>query len=73
MLVAPGLFVGFSDSRLYTKLGNDIYGFLPIWAEAEDLDRIHGTNERISIENYEQVVRFYIQLINNFAQRNSIP
>ncbi len=65
VIVAPGLVVGVTDSRHYADLTNSIYRFSPIWVRPEDLDRIHGTNERISIEEYEQAVRFYVQLIRN--------
>ena len=67
VLVAPGQFVAATDSRHYAELSSDIYRFCPMWAGPGDLDGIHGTNERISIENYEQIVRFYIQLIHNSA------
>jgi carboxypeptidase PM20D1 len=33
----------------------------------EDLHRIHGTNERISVDNYLDVIRFFIQQIRNSA------
>jgi len=65
VLVAPGLVMGATDSRHYANLTNRIYRFTPTWMRPEDLDRIHGTNERISIENYAQAVRFYVQLIRN--------
>jgi carboxypeptidase PM20D1 len=32
---------------------------------SEDLKRIHGLNERISVENYKNGIRFYYQLIKN--------
>ena len=34
-----------------------------IAANAEDLERPHGLNERISIENFERTIRFYIGLM----------
>jgi len=64
-IVAPGLVVGATDSRHYADLTNSIYRFSPMWVRPEDLDRVHGTNERISIEDYAQAVRFYMQLIRN--------
>lgn len=30
---------------------------------AEDLQRIHGTNERISIDSLAQMVQFYVLLL----------
>ena len=65
VIVAPGLVVGATDSRHYADLTNSIYRFSPIWVRPKDLDRVHGTNERISIADYEQAVRFYVQLICN--------
>jgi len=32
---------------------------------AADLARLHGTNERVGIENYGEIVRFYAQLLRN--------
>jgi carboxypeptidase PM20D1 len=31
----------------------------------EDLKRLHGTDERLGIENYGEIVRFYAQLLRN--------
>ncbi len=33
----------------------------------DDLKRIHGTDERISVKNYAEIIRFYIQLLKNTA------
>ncbi len=32
-----------------------------------DLTRIHGTDERIAIDNYAEIVRFYVQFLKNTA------
>ena len=65
LIVAPHLVVGGTDSRYFAVLSDNVYRFLPIVFHAEDLKRIHGTNERISIENYVQAVKFYYHLIRN--------
>jgi len=64
-LVAPALLVAATDSRHYRALSGNIFRFLPIILGAEDAKRIHGVDERISIENYERCIRFYAQLIRN--------
>ena len=69
VLMAPSMMVGYSDSRLYTAVAKDIYRFLPIVAKPEDLERIHGINEQLSVENYRQIVAFYMQFILNCAGR----
>ncbi len=65
VIVAPGLVMGATDSRHYADLTQSIYRFTPMWLSQEDLDRVHGINERISIEGYERAVRFYMRLIRN--------
>lgn len=66
-LVAPNLLVGATDSRHYRRLTNDIYRFLPMRLGPGDLDRLHGTNERIGVESYAEAIRFYAQLIRRAA------
>uniref|UniRef100_A0A4W5PR23 Peptidase M20 domain containing 1 n=1 Tax=Hucho hucho TaxID=62062 RepID=A0A4W5PR23_9TELE len=63
--VAPGLCIGNTDSRHYTDLTKDIYRFTPTWIRPGDTQRFHGINERISKENYEELVVFYFNLIQN--------
>jgi len=66
-IVAPGLVLGATDSRHYRHLSSAIYRFLPLRIAPEDTSRIHGTDERVSIENYREVIHFYIRLIRNMA------
>ncbi|KTG32100.1 hypothetical protein cypCar_00010877 [Cyprinus carpio] len=63
--VSPGVCVGNTDSRHYTELSPDIYRFVPSWYKPGDSARFHGVNERISIQNYEEIVLFYFQLMQN--------
>jgi carboxypeptidase PM20D1 len=65
VVVAPYLTIGGTDARHYAQLTPNTYRFTPIIADPGDLTRLHGINERIAIENYEQVVQFFIQLIRN--------
>ncbi|XP_055748128.1 N-fatty-acyl-amino acid synthase/hydrolase PM20D1.2-like [Salvelinus fontinalis] len=63
--VAPGICIGNTDSRHYTDLAKDIYRFAPTWFRPGDAQRFHGINERISKKNYEELVVFYFNLIQN--------
>jgi carboxypeptidase PM20D1 len=65
VIVAPGLMVGGTDSRHFDGVADDVYKFSPVRAKPEDLKRFHGTNERISIANYVELIQFYHQLIGN--------
>ena len=69
MVVAPGLMLGGTDSRLFEGLADHIYKFSPVRANSEDLKRFHGTDERISIANYVEMIQFYRQLLVNAAAR----
>jgi carboxypeptidase PM20D1 len=63
--VAPALMIGATDARHYADISQNIYRFLPLRATRSDLDRVHGTNERLSIGNFEEMIQFYIQLLRN--------
>jgi carboxypeptidase PM20D1 len=65
VLVAPNLLSGATDSRRYRALSPNIYRFVPMRLNPKDLDRLHGTNERLGIESYGEIVRFYAQLLRN--------
>ncbi len=62
-LVAPGLLVGTTDTRHYLDMAENSFRFLPLRIKPDDIKRFHGTDERISISNYEEIIRFYVQLL----------
>jgi len=66
-VVAPFVFVGGTDSKHYLALTRDVYRFAPMLLEEEDIGRMHGTNERIGVENFAHVIDFYCQLVRNAA------
>jgi carboxypeptidase PM20D1 len=67
VVVAPALYAAASDSRWFDGIAHNVYKFSPMRAKADDLKRFHGTNERISIDNYVELIQFYHQLITNSA------
>ncbi|MDP6589800.1 MAG: M20 family peptidase [Alphaproteobacteria bacterium] len=66
-LPAPHLVIAATDSKHFTAIADNSYRFLPIRLGPDDTPRIHGINERISLQNYSEVIRFYIQLLLNAA------
>jgi carboxypeptidase PM20D1 len=62
-IVAPGLVIAGTDSRYMSELSPNVYRFEPIRAKEEDLARFHGTNERVSIANYSEIIQFFNRLI----------
>jgi carboxypeptidase PM20D1 len=71
VVVAPSLVLGATDSRHYSKVCKNIYRFLPIRMNAEDLKRVHGIDERISVENYNEAINFYYYLLKNIGANTS--
>ncbi|MBX9747532.1 MAG: M20/M25/M40 family metallo-hydrolase [Hyphomonadaceae bacterium] len=61
--VAPGLVLAGTDSRHYSEVAENVYRFQPILLTAEDLEMPHGLNERLSVVNFERMIRFYIGLM----------
>ena len=41
----------------------NVYRFSPVRAEQIDLQRFHGTDERVSIDNYVEMIQFYYRLL----------
>lgn len=67
-LVAPGLYIAGSDSVHFVDISEHVFRFSPIRARPEDLSRFHGTNERISLDNLADLIRFYHRLLSTGAQ-----
>ncbi len=65
VIVAPMLTVGGTDTRHYTEISENIFRFLPSRIENEDLKRVHGTDERVGLDNYKEMIRFYSGLLKN--------
>jgi carboxypeptidase PM20D1 len=42
---------------------DDQYRIQPTRLNDADLSRIHGISERLSVENYHEVINFYIRLL----------
>ena len=62
-LVVPGVSTGFTDSRVFRRLGIAAYGFVPILTAPEDQGRVHGNDERLSIENLRLGMQILFQTV----------
>jgi carboxypeptidase PM20D1 len=67
VVVAPNLVVGGTDARHYHRIAEAVYRFLPVAMGPDDRARVHGTDERISVEHFERAVRFYMTVMKNAA------
>ena len=57
-LVTPFLVIGATDSRHFARLTDAIVRFMPVMMTAQDLARIHGVDERISLEEYGRMIAY---------------
>lgn len=64
-IVAPSLVLAATDSRHYQTIADGVYRFAPQRMRDEDRARVHGTDERISVKNFGEGVRFYAQVVKN--------
>jgi carboxypeptidase PM20D1 len=67
-VVAPFLVLGATDARFYTGLTANVYRFLPMRTRPDDVPRFHGLNERIAVDNYAGMIRFYAELLRGLPQ-----
>lgn len=67
-VIAPYLMFAGSDAKHYDLVSENTYRFLPVQITSEDLNRMHGTNEHISIENYINSIKFYMELMKESAK-----
>lgn len=65
--VVPGLMMANTDTAHFWDLSKNIYRFSPMIMTQQDTTRIHGFNERISIEGYYLAIEFYLNVIKHAA------
>lgn len=66
--VIPMLVLGMTDSRYYHPMCDSVYRFSPLIFNPDELKRVHGINERVSVESLGKMVQFYGNLIPNWAK-----
>ncbi|MBI4607839.1 MAG: M20/M25/M40 family metallo-hydrolase [Candidatus Rokubacteria bacterium] len=66
-VVLPLVLAGFTDNWVFRRHGVQAYGFAPFVTDEGELHRVHGNDERISLENVRAGVRTYTELLLAFA------
>ena len=65
-IVVPGLVGGGTDARYFYEISDDVYRFYPIRIGPDSMTRFHGIDEKISKDNYREIVEFSYHLIKKF-------
>lgn len=63
----PSVSTGFTDSHFFRDMGIVAYGFSPFLLKQEDMGRVHGNNERISVENMIRGSKMMTDFLLEFA------
>jgi acetylornithine deacetylase/succinyl-diaminopimelate desuccinylase-like protein len=66
-VVAPDILVGFTDNWVFRNCGLHGYGFSPFILEESEWRRVHGNDERISLENLREGVRCHTEMLLDMA------
>lgn len=66
--ISPYLMLGATDARSYTPICDNVFRFSPVTADKEDLERVHGINERLSLEDVERMVQFFSLLMRAWSK-----
>jgi len=61
--VAPGMTLAGTDTKHYYNVAENLYRLQPMVFTSEDLATIHGTDERIAIDNYLNGIQIFGQII----------
>ena len=65
-IVVPGLVGGGTDARYFYEISDDVYRFYPIRIGPNSMTRFHGIDEKISKDNYKEIIEFTYHLIKKF-------
>lgn len=61
--VAPYVMLQASDSRHFARIAENVYRFLPFDLRQEELESIHGIDERIRVSSYSRAIAFFDALV----------
>ncbi len=65
-IVVPGLVGGGTDARYFYDVSDNVYRFYPVRISPRNRTRFHGIDEKISKENYKEIIKFSYHLIKKF-------
>lgn len=67
-LAVPSLMFGATDSRFFRNRGIASYGVFPTLGSKEEMNRVHGIDERISVENMINGTRILTDIIKRLCR-----
>ncbi len=65
VVTAPALVIAGTDCKHYTAISANIYRFVPLRLNSQNLEGIHGSDEKIALRNYQEAIGYYRLLFSN--------
>ncbi len=65
--VLPSVAAGFTDSHFFRDIGIHAYGYTPMAVPEGDAPRLHGNDERISVENVRRGTAIMLEIVERIA------
>jgi acetylornithine deacetylase/succinyl-diaminopimelate desuccinylase-like protein len=62
-VVAPSIMVAFTDNWVFRTLGMHGYGWSPFVLDDDEFRRVHGNDERVSLDNVRAGARAYTEML----------
>lgn len=67
VIVVPEILAAFTDCWTFRRCGLQAYGWSPFVLDEEEWGRVHGNDERISVDNVRTGVRAYTEMLLSVA------
>lgn len=65
-VITPIITPATTDARYFASRGIPAYRFIPFVLDANERGRVHGVDERVSLENLEEAARVYAHILRYF-------
>ncbi len=65
--IVPYLTPGATDSRFFRRARMQAYGFMPMLLDSQELNRIHGIDERVSLANLRWGIQFVVAALSKLG------
>ena len=69
IVTIPYLVTGATDSREYKEVADEIYRIYPFKITSDELDSMHGIDERLRISSFMSGIEYFIKFIKTQAKR----
>ncbi len=63
VVASPYLVVGGTDGRSMVGVSDDVYRFMAIGLNTDEVKMLHGTNEHMTVQNLSSLITFYTRLL----------